>query len=472
MVAVASAPAFAATVKLKASNGQYIAVDSAGNTSLSSTAATFTLVDGQCLMEGDSIGLRASNGKFLTVGANGVLTATAPSQGTNEKFVIRRYNDTSTNPINDNTAVKLVASNNNFICSQSSNTIKANCGTSGDSARFTMTLAPALAILTVKSSIGTSPSKAGTTHYLRATPSGGPSGTTKYRYVLEAPDGRDILDTGETDSSSYTWSNAPAGSYKLTSYVYRYCQGTKVAEASAVSPTQEIIGMKFNTPTAGQTVSSGTATTISWTPENYSGNIKLEYYEGGTRKADIATVAASTGTYSWTPNANATNAAIVIRHATNIGINWTGPTFSVTGGTGSGSTTPTVSFQTHLYPLITNSQKCGMCHPSTGINPQPPRPNDSSTTCDDSVGIPFNTTITAATMLERFKCMKARSTQGEYAQALGKIYVVPYQSAQSGLHYKAQASTASTFSENLTIGGVTKKVKEWITIWIDQGANP
>jgi hypothetical protein len=75
-------------------------------------------------------------------------------------------------------------------------------------------------------------------------------------------------------------------------------------------------------------------------------------------------------------------------------------------------------------------------------------------------------------MLARFKCMKARSTQGEYQQALGKVYVVPYQSAQSGLHHKAQASNAPTFSENLTINGVTKKVKEWITIWIDQGANP
>jgi hypothetical protein len=470
---VACAPAFAATVKLKASNGQYIAVDSAGNTSLSSTAATFTLVDGQCLLEGDPIGLRAPNGKFLTVAANGVLKANASSQGTNEKFTIRRYSDTSNNPINDNTAVKLVAANNNFICSQSNNTVLANCGSAIDSTRFTLSLSPALTNLTATASMGKSPTKAGTTHYLRVTPNGGPSGTTKYRYVVEKTDGTDVLDTGEIDAYSYTWSNAPAGSYKLTGYVYRYCQGTRVAQASAVSPQQDIIGMTFTAPTAGQSLTAGTATTIRWTPENYSGNIKLEYYEGGTRKGDIATsVPASSGSYSWTPTTNATNASIVIRHATNIGLNWTGPTFSVTGGGSGGGGTPTVSFANHLYPLITNPQKCAMCHPAGGINPQAARPDDSSTTCNDSVGIPFSTSITASTMLARFKCMKARSTQGEYQQALGKVYVVPYQSAQSGLHHKAQASNAPTFSENLTINGVTKKVKEWITIWIDQGANP
>ena len=75
-------------------------------------------------------------------------------------------------------------------------------------------------------------------------------------------------------------------------------------------------------------------------------------------------------------------------------------------------------------------------------------------------------------MLDHFRCLKARSTQGTYSQALGKVYVVPGSSAQSGLHFKAQASTASAFSTNMTIGGVTKPLKEWIRIWIDQGANP
>ena len=49
---------------------------------------------------------------------------------------------------------------------------------------------------------------------------------------------------------------------------------------------------------------------------------------------------------------------------------------------------------------------------------------------------------------------------------------MPGNTALSGLHHKAQESTSPIFGSNRTIGGVTKTVREWITIWIQQGANP
>ena len=143
---------------------------------------------------------------------------------------------------------------------------------------------------------------------------------------------------------------------------------------------------------------------------------------------------------------------------------------SVGGGTT--STTPAVSFATHLYPTIA-SQQCDSCHQSNSRTPvyYPQKADGAPRNCTAST-IPFNTTITAAEMLNRFKCLKARSQDGLYEQALNKIYVVPLSSSQSGLHWKAQKSTASIFSSNMTIDGVTKQLKEWIQIWIDQGANP
>ncbi|WP_281784520.1 hypothetical protein [Sinimarinibacterium flocculans] len=154
---------------------------------------------------------------------------------------------------------------------------------------------------------------------------------------------------------------------------------------------------------------------------------------------------------------------------------WRAINVATGGGTGDdtgGGTTPQVSFAQHLYPTIA-SNACDACHQSSSRTPPyyPQKPDGAPRNCAAST-IPFNTTITAAQMLDRFRCLKARSTQGTYSQALGKVYVVPGSSAQSGLHFKAQASTASAFSTNMTIGGVTKPLKEWIRIWIDQGANP
>jgi len=84
--------------------------------------------------------------------------------------------------------------------------------------------------------------------------------------------------------------------------------------------------------------------------------------------------------------------------------------------------------------------------------------------------IPFSTTMPAAEMYRRLTCLQASSRQNTYQRALGKVYVVPGNPNNSGLHWKAQDSTAPTFSQNITIGGQQKPVKEWIRLWIEQGA--
>jgi hypothetical protein len=151
------------------------------------------------------------------------------------------------------------------------------------------------------------------------------------------------------------------------------------------------------------------------------------------------------------------------------------PPVSSTGGggtPGTGGTTPQVSFAQHLYPIIA-SGSCDSCHQSSSNNPPyfPQKPDGAPANCSPNT-IPFNTTVSASAMLNRLKCITARSQQGAYSQALGKIYVVPGSSTQSGLHWKAQNSSAPVFSSNRTINGVTKTLKEWIKIWLDQGANP
>ena len=105
------------------------------------------------------------------------------------------------------------------------------------------------------------------------------------------------------------------------------------------------------------------------------------------------------------------------------------------------------------------------------LHPQKARATyDPASLVDETVApvIPFSTAITAIEMLTRFKQVKAVS--GAYGRALGKIYVVPSNPDNSGLHWKAQDSTSPIFEENMTIEGVVLKVQDWITLWIKQGA--
>lgn len=132
-----------------------------------------------------------------------------------------------------------------------------------------------------------------------------------------------------------------------------------------------------------------------------------------------------------------------------------------------------LSFAQHLYPVIA-SPDCSACHPGTSLYPQRTGPSDNASSAMNELttSIPFSTADSASTMRSKFLGLVARSTDGNYAQALGKVYVVPGNSGQSGLHWKAQQSTAAAFSSNHTIGSQTKPLKEWIRIWIDQGAAP
>lgn len=131
---------------------------------------------------------------------------------------------------------------------------------------------------------------------------------------------------------------------------------------------------------------------------------------------------------------------------------------------------PQVSFSKHLYPIIA-SRRCSSCHPSAD-NSGPYFPQNqagASGSCRQKT-IPFSSSISAGDMRGRFFCLQARSTEGAYQQALGKVYVVPGQPSSSGLHWKALASTAPVFGESVTINGISKPIRDWITIWIEQGA--
>ena len=135
----------------------------------------------------------------------------------------------------------------------------------------------------------------------------------------------------------------------------------------------------------------------------------------------------------------------------------------ISGGGGSGGdTTPpanTLSFARDLYPAITT--QCAGCHSGNNLYPQKRQTNAAQCGVTSEPAIPFNTSMSAATMLNRLKCLKASSTNGAYTQALGKVYVIPGNYGASGLHWKAQNSVA--FSQ---------ATKDLIRNWIAQGANP
>jgi hypothetical protein len=137
------------------------------------------------------------------------------------------------------------------------------------------------------------------------------------------------------------------------------------------------------------------------------------------------------------------------------------------------STLPTLSFATHLYPII-STPTCSVCHLGTAAYPQKLGPSNLpiSALDENTVSIPFSTADGAATMRTKFLGLAARSGNAQYTKAYGKVYVVPGNSNSSGLHWKAQDSTAPAFGNPIAISGQTKPLREWITIWINQGAAP
>jgi hypothetical protein len=129
-----------------------------------------------------------------------------------------------------------------------------------------------------------------------------------------------------------------------------------------------------------------------------------------------------------------------------------------TAGTG-GSADNKLSFARDLYPVITT--QCSGCHSSNSLYPQRRQTNAAECGVNSEPAIPFDTSMSPATMLNRLKCLKASSRDGAYTRALGKIYVVPNNFGSSGLHWKAQASRA-----------FSPETRNLIQTWIAQGANP
>ena len=130
------------------------------------------------------------------------------------------------------------------------------------------------------------------------------------------------------------------------------------------------------------------------------------------------------------------------------------------GGMGSGgSMTPTLSFARDLYPKITS--QCASCHTGNGLYPQKLQTNAAQCGSTREPSIPFNTSMSASQMLNKLKCLKASSEAGVYQRAKNKVYVVPGDYINSGLHWKAQGS-----------GAFSDTIKETIQNWIAQGARP
>jgi hypothetical protein len=244
-------------------------------------------------------------------------------------------------------------------------------------------------------------------------------------------------------------------------------------------------------PSAGTQLLAGQTANVTWTSTGSNGsNVRIRISLGGGAWKDLKTSVANDGSEQVTlPD--------VYRHSDQTGelisttqakIEVASTSATVRGESGSFSIkVPSVNFTSHLYNRITTD--CAMCHPiatkSDGtpvtyndsqnadmINPQKARAQDDSFSSVNELNapvIPFSTAVTAAEMLSRFKSVKAVSPV--YSNARNKIYVVPNNAENSGLHHKAQDSDSQIFRNNATIDNVSMKIRDWITLWIKQGAN-
>lgn len=244
-------------------------------------------------------------------------------------------------------------------------------------------------------------------------------------------------------------------------------------------------------PGAGNRLAAGSTTTVSWSSTGNPGsNVKIRLSLGGGSYTDLVSSTANDGSEQVTLpaiyNYSANTGSVVSTSTAKIEVASTSTTAKGESGQFA-VTVPTISFRSNIYPLIT--ERCSVCHPiarksdgsavvygdsqnSEMIHPQKARAqNDASTSVNETVSpvIPFSSSITASEMLTRFKALKAAST--EYSNAQGKVYVVPNNPNNSGLHWKAQDSSSPIFEENLTIDSLTLKIQDWITLWIKQGAS-
>ena len=237
-------------------------------------------------------------------------------------------------------------------------------------------------------------------------------------------------------------------------------------------------------PAAGANFAAGATTTVTWNSSGNVGstvNLKISINNGTYKNLDLNVANDGSETvelpkiykHSDALNQSPNPGELISTSNARIEVSSTSTTAKGTSGQFS-LKVPAVSFRDHLYPKLTGD--CGMCHPSSGngmINPQLARAaDDSLSSVDERVApvIPFSTDITAPEMLTRFKQVKAVSSQ--YSNALGKRYVVPSNHTHSGLHYKVHESSSQIFSSSMSIDTVPMMIRDWITLWIRQGAAP
>lgn len=148
-------------VNLKASNGQFVVAEYGGGREVKADRNAagdwerFVVVDlnGGNLVSGDTVRLRAQNGKFV-VAENGLVKANRDTGSTWETFKIMKVGGTG--PINSNDKINLQAWDNRWVCAErgGGHEVKADRTAAGPWETFT---------LTFKSRLAKDPSPLGTT---------------------------------------------------------------------------------------------------------------------------------------------------------------------------------------------------------------------------------------------------------------------------------------------------------------------
>ena len=304
---------------------------------VSTSAENFALTDTGCLLPGDTVSVRAANGSYLTVSGSDV---NANGSGAGEPFVLQEW--TSSPIVRNASIVSLRTNGGYYLCPDAAGVLRATCTAPVNSTYFKVeSTALDYPALVATPTVNPTPQKAGNTSYISATPSGGPNGITKYRFIVRQDGtGTQIADSGEQTSSMFSWSTpSTAGTYDITHTVIRYCGTTKITEASATTNNYKTSKVAFSTPAAGTTLAPGSTVQIQWSG-GVAGTARLYYYDGTTRTADItpnlATVDLVSGSYAWRVPSNVAATAsgkILIMSTTTSSMQWESGLFNVTAGT-------------------------------------------------------------------------------------------------------------------------------------------
>ena len=155
-------------------------------------------------------------------------------------------------------------------------------------------------------------------------------GVTGYR-VYRSTDGTTYALAGTTTSTGFADLGLAAG----VTYWYRVtavdAAGNESSPASASARTPAP-GLTVTSPNGGESWAGGSSKAITWTAQDIS-NVKLEYSldNGGTWQVIASSVAASTGSYTWTvPNSASTAARVRATDAYGTASDMSNGTFTIT----------------------------------------------------------------------------------------------------------------------------------------------